>query len=264
MATDIFIVSHARDARWLEYCLRSVDKYARKFRQTVVVYPTTDQVILDPICRAHPRVVQKMFNQGADGHMDQNALKTSPDLYSDADFFLHIDSDCLFTGEASPLNYATDGKPDLWYDFYDNLGPDKVPGGVPWQGITARALGIPVTVETMRRFPILYPRWIYKATRDLIEKRHSCTFLDYVRSAPCIRGAFHGYSEFNAIGCLAFYEYPTHFALKQVGVAEDKPSHLKQFWSHWIYRDPQKFENEIVPELEKITAPEIHEQPAAA
>ena len=33
--TDVFIVSYAKDAPWLEYCLRSIDKYARGFRKTI-------------------------------------------------------------------------------------------------------------------------------------------------------------------------------------------------------------------------------------
>lgn len=253
MATDIFCVTYAPDARWLEYMLRSVEKYARGFRQTIVVYPRTDQVILDPVCSARANVRQVMFDQGDDGHMDQNALKTSPDLYSDADFFFHMDSDCVFTETATPHDYATDGRPDIWYDYYENLGPDKVPGGVPWQGITERALNIPVTVETMRRFPFLYPRWLYKATRDRVEKIHGMPFLQYVRTAPCIKGAFHGYAEFNALGCMAFYEHPEKFTLRHVSTEAGRPSRVKQFWSHWLRRDPAKFENEIVPELEQIT-----------
>jgi hypothetical protein len=253
MATDIFCVTYAPDARWLEYMLRSVDKYARGFRRTVVVYPRSDQIQLDPVCAAHPNVVQVMFDQGADGHMDQNALKTSPDLYSDAEFFLHMDSDCVFTAPASPHDYATDGKPDIWYDYYENLTEDKVPGGVPWQGITARALNTPVTVETMRRFPFLYPRWLYIETRKRIEKIHGIPFLEYVRTAPCIAGAFHGYAEFNALGCMAFYEFPEQFKLRHISTAVEKPSKVNQYWSHWLRSDPTKFENEILPELELIT-----------
>jgi hypothetical protein len=254
MATDIFCVTYADDARWLEYMLRSIDKFARGFRRTVVVYPRTDQVQLDPVCSAHPNVTQVLFDQGADGHMDQNALKTSADLHSDAEFFLHMDSDCVFTQPASPHDYATGGKPDIWYEYYQNLGPDKVPGGVPWQGVTEMALHIPVTVETMRRFPFLYPRWLYQKTRERIEKIHRVPFLQYVRTAPCIKGAFHGYAEFNALGCMAFYEFPREFTLRHMADAGAKPAKVAQFWSHWLRRDPAKFENEIVPELEQITA----------
>lgn len=253
--TDLFCVTYAPDAVWLEYMLRSIDKYARQFRRTVVMYPTTDEAVLGPICAAHPSVTGIAFEQGADGHLDQNALKTSPDLHSDADFFLHIDSDCVFTAEATPLDYATDGKPDIWWEFYTELGPDKVPGGVPWREITQHALGIPVQVETMRRFPFLYPRWLYKATRERIERAHEMPFREYVRTAPRLGGAFHSYSEFNALGCMAFYEFGDQFfSLKHVSTSPTKPSKMNQYWSHWIRKDPVKFENEIVPELERITS----------
>ncbi len=255
MATDIFIVSCRKDARWLEYALRSVDKYARKFRQTVVVYPEGDQVIMDPICSRHSKVKQVMIAEGGDGNLDQCIAKTNADLYSDADYFCHMDSDCLFTEEVTPLDYATDWKPDLWWDGYENLteAKSKHPGGVPWREITAHALGLDVQVETMRRFPFVYPRFLYKLTRERIEKVHGVPFETFVRNAPKLGGAPHGYSEFNALGAAAYYLEPKFFELRNMAQYNEKLPKMKQFWSHWLRVDPVKFEKEILPELEWIT-----------
>jgi hypothetical protein len=232
MATDLFCVTYRKDARWLEYMLRSIRKYARGFRQTVVVYPRADADSIGPIVARHPQVLGVQFDQGPDGHLDQNAIKTSADQYSDADFFLHIDSDCVFTESATPLDYATDGRPDIWWEFYSELGPDKVPGGVPWQGITENALGFSVEIETMRRFPFLYPRWLYAETRQRIETRHGRSLLEYVRTAPKLGKAFHGYSEFNALGCMAFYQFPDQFSFHHVSDTAVKPAKMRQYWSH--------------------------------
>lgn len=256
MTTDIFIVTYAADARWLEYCLRSIDKFATGFRQTVVAYPAHEQHVLGPICAAHKNVLQRIFPQGTDGHLDQNIAKTCADMYSDADQILHLDSDCVFFRPVTPDTYCTDGKPDLWYEYYDRLTPARYPGGVPWQEITRNALCIPVTVETMRRFPFVYPRWLYEKTRRRIEESNHVDFDGYVRGAPCMAGAFHGYSEFNALGCMAFYVYPEHFKLNHMSFNCDKPNWVTQYWSHWLRKDPLKFEREILPELERITAPE--------
>lgn len=254
MATDIFVVTHAPDARWTEYCLRSIDKFARKFRQTLVLFPEQDEAVLGPICRAHPRVKPVGVRQPFDGHLVQNALKTAPDTYSDADYFFHLDSDCVLTGETTPLTHSTDGKPDLWFQPYEELRSPEYGGtGVPWQRITEHALGREVEVETMRRFPFLYPRFLYDEVRKRIEYVHNMAFLDYVRMAPRLGHAFHGYCEFNTLGAWAYYEYPHLFCLRLFSSHPEKPPLVKQFWSHLIRHSPQQFESVVLPELERIT-----------
>jgi hypothetical protein len=239
MTVDIFCCTYHRDARWLEYMLRSVQKYARGFRQTVVVYPTKDAAVLDPICARFPFVKVCHFEEAADGHAHQNAIKTSCDEYSDAEYFFHMDSDCVFTSEARPEDYMTDGKCDILFSPYSAL--NKVPGGVPWQGITSAALGIPVQIETMRRFPFLYPSWLYRSVRNRIEALHKKPFVRYALEAPNIGAAFHGYSEFNALGCEAAYFHKDKFHLYDVNTSV-KPGKVKQYWSHSGLTEPEERE----------------------
>lgn len=229
MIVDIFCVTYHKDARWLEYMLRSVQKYAKGFRQTIVIYPTRDEGVLAPVCEKFSFVKAFSFVEDADGHMLQNALKTMCDEFSDADYFFHLDSDCVFTEEARPEDYMTDGKCDILFAPYSTLA--HVPGGVPWQGITSAALGVPVIVETMRRFPFLYPRWLYAEVRKRIEAVHKKTFVKYVLEAPLIGGAFRGYSEFNALGVAALNFWPKEFHAYNVNY-HCKPGKVRQFWSH--------------------------------
>lgn len=231
MATDIFIVSYRKDARWLQFCLRSIQKYAKKFRHAIVVVPKDDEDLFRSVCHPFSFVKLVTIEPGEDGNCDQVIAKTSCDLFSDADFFLHMDSDCVFTEEATPLDYATDSKPDLWWEAYSNLA-GGARDAIAWKGVTERALGFTCQVETMRRFPFVYPRWLYKVTREQIEKEHGVPFVDFVRTASKgYEGATHGYSEFNALGCMAYYVHPQFFSLKQAG-KDVKPSKVKQFWSH--------------------------------
>ena len=233
---DIFICTYHKDAVWLEYCLKSVQKYARGFRNTIVVYPARDADILRPVCDRFPFVVQKMVEETGDGHLFQNATKTSCDLYSDADFFLHMDSDCLFTEEASPEDYKTDGRCDIVYCPYTELQTSHGGNPVPWQDITSRSIGIPVLVETMRQFPMMYPEWLYSETRKRIEEIHKTTFFKYVMESLPDGPAFKGYSEFNSIGCVAMYLFYNHFNFYYSNSDERlrklKPAKVKQFWSH--------------------------------
>lgn len=254
MATDIFIVTHAPDARWTEYCLRSIDKFARKFRQTIVLFPENEARVFGPICRAHRDVKPVGIRQSFDGHLAQNAVKTAPDTYSDADYFFHLDADCVLTAETTPLTATTDGKPDLWYLPYDEFSQPLYAGASsPWREIVAHALDYPVTVDTMRRFPIMYPRWLYDEVRKRIEFVHGVSFLEYVRTAPKLGKAWVGYCEFCTLGGWAYHQHPHLFNLRHFSTYNEKPPTVKQFWSHWLRKNPGHFENAIVPELERVT-----------
>ena len=246
MATDILIVSYYRDAKRLEYCLRSVDKYARQFRQTVVVYPRRDEVILHPICSAHPNVRQAMFDEEGDGHLWQNVIKTEADLFSDADFILHLDSDSVFTERITPLDVSTDGKADVFYGRYGDF--KSVPPHVPWKQVTENAIGREVEVETMRRFPIMYPRWLYGATRKVVENANEKPFREFVFTAPRLGPAWHAYCEFNTLGAVAYYWFREQFKWRYFGHAEDdRPWKVRQFGS----KDPLTEKER--QELERIT-----------
>ena len=39
MASDIFIRTYWKDTEWLEFCLRSITRYARGFGSVIVVAP---------------------------------------------------------------------------------------------------------------------------------------------------------------------------------------------------------------------------------
>lgn len=226
MIVDIFCVTYGKDAHWLDYMLRSIQKFARGFRKTIVVYPTADAEVVEPILIRFPFVKPVAYTLRHDGYLYQNIIKSSCDLYSDAQYFLHMDSDCVFTEEACPEDYMTDGKCDLYYSAYAEIK------GFPWRGVTMAALGAPVDHETMRRFPFLYPRWLYSATRLRIQSVHGKPFEKYVLNAPRIDGALLGYSEFNALGCMAKYFHPQEFALYDYERGNHKPAKVKQYWSH--------------------------------
>lgn len=228
MATDIFIVTYRRDAARLEFCLRSIRKHCRSFRRTVVVGPIVDEEVFVPMCNRYPATVYVPQPEYGDGHLWQNIIKTEADLYTDSDFVMHIDSDLTFTRGCTPLDVSTGGKPDLFYGRYGDA--KSCAPWVPWKQVTENALGRTVEVETMRRFPILYPRGLYSATRSRIEAANEKRFRDFVRDAPKLGHAYHGYSEFNALGCTAYYNFPDQFKLRLFGDPEqDRPWLVRQF-----------------------------------
>lgn len=237
--TDIFCVTYGRDAKWADYMLRSTQKYAIGFNETIVAYPNHEFDVFAPLIAKFQWVRWLGFDENPDGHMHQNLMKCTADLYCDADFICHIDSDCVFMEKSRPSDFFTDGRPDLLFNKYASLT------GVPWQGITEAALGFECPNETMRRFPFVYPRFLYKALRDRVEEVHKKPFEQYVFTAPCIKGAFHGFSEFESLGSLAIHNYRDSFHLYDMANGA-KPLQVRQYWSYSGLTDQEKFDLEWV------------------
>lgn len=232
MTVDIFIVTYWKDANWLEYCLRSIQKYATGFRQTIVVYSPRDREAVKPVCDKFSFVkIHEEPEPDDKGHEFQCYFKCCADTVSDADYFLHTDSDCVFTSPTTPEDYFTDGRPDLLHAPYDSLLNAHGGQAVPWQGITTRALGVYIQVETMRRFPFVYRRDTYGKLRARVEEVNHIDFKRYALYSQPIPPAWRCFSDFCSLGGYAFtfqrdqyYLYDTRNPLK--------PGKVLQGWSH--------------------------------
>lgn len=232
MTVDIVILTYWKDAGWLEYCLRSIQKYATGFRQTIVVYPPRDRDTVKPVCDRFPFVkIHEEPEPDDRGHEFQNMFKCFADTLSDAEYFLHTDSDCVFIAPTTPEDYFTDGRPDLLHAPYESLLDAHANQAVPWRRITARALGVDIQVETMRRFPFVYRRDTYSKLRARVEEVNHMDFKKYALYSQPIPPAWRPFSDFNALGGYAFtfqrdqyYLYDTKNPLK--------PAKVVQAWSH--------------------------------
>lgn len=227
--TDIFIRAYPKDLKWFKYCLDSIELFARDFGMVNVVCTEQDKsAILTSLVGRHNTVLHLDPPNGG-GWIEQQLSKFNSDRYTDADFICHFDMDCIFTEPVTPLDYFTDGKPDLWYDEYDGPNLRDHPGVQAYRPTTAKALGLPVsdvTVETLRRFPIVYPRWLYKATRERIEKTHGIPIAEYIKRN------IGGMGECNVLGFWGYKTRPEEFALWHMNNYCNKPPKLKQYWSH--------------------------------
>lgn len=245
---DIVCVTYGPDAVWTKYMLRSIRKWSRGFRQVHVIYPEKDDALFREIAQDFPDTkLHAVVEPAANGHRHQMVLKCTADEFSDADFIHHIDSDCVLTGPFSPEDVFTDGRPDLIYTLYSSLQ------NVPWQGITENTLGFACPWETMRRFPFVYPRWLYPALRSHIEARHGLPFAPWVYNAPLIGGAWHGFSEFNALGAFALQRFADSFRVYD-SLHGLKPVNVFQNWSHFSRGEEHRARwEEIHRDLERIT-----------
>ena len=121
MKCEIFIVSFGRHFQWLEYCLRSIEKYASGFSGTTLIVPDVDE----PMAKAmfHGVTVKsgpEWEGKGMLWHMAQ--VMRADEWCPDADFILHTDSDCVFHEPTTPDDFFANGKPMLFHESFRSLG----------------------------------------------------------------------------------------------------------------------------------------------
>lgn len=244
MTTEIFIVSFRRDFEYLKFCLRSIVKFATGFSGVTVLVPDQDyqlaeQLFIDlnadfkfPATLAH----------GAEwperGHLWHICQKLRSDEWCPkADFICHLDSDCVFREPVTPDDYFVDGKPVLLIEEYAGL--EKQFPGFPWRRCVEKALKEPVKYETMRRHPMVNPRGLYPAVRNLVESRQGMPFDEYVIAQRWTFPA--GFADFNTLGAVALMPpWKDQYHFIEVGGDRKWPhSKLIQFWAHTGLEIPQ-------------------------
>ncbi len=234
MTTDIFIKTYPHDYKWLEYCLRSIAKFATGFRQTVVVYDLNDgnelfdQIMKTPYAESISLVgvpaptVKHGDGMRGEGYLWQQVCKLYADEYTDADEILYIDCDTVFNRPVTPETFRTDAGIIKWmmtpYEKTDT----------PWKKVIETFLGETVEFEFMRRFPFVVPRWLLAELRDCCAELHGISLQTYVMA----QGTF---SEFNAMGAFAYECYRDDF--HWINTEEVPPSQwpevtVSQAWSH--------------------------------
>lgn len=237
--TSIFIVSYAHDFPWLVHCLRSIGKFCSGFSDVTIVVPTRDAVMIQGMNLTRERV--HYHTEYGDGHLWHLWKKLTADEFTDADYLLFVDSDCVFNRKVTPEYFFMDGVPYLPYTPYSKLTTVHFDGqkktAVPWQPGVESALKHPVEFEFMRRHPMCFSRSLLKSAREHLEKLHNMPTENYVMNVAK-RGLF---SEFNYWGAYAYYHQPEslRFYNTEVDGALIPPACITQFWSHKPPTDPE-------------------------
>jgi hypothetical protein len=233
---DIVIRSYYRDLEWLRYCLRSIDRFCSGFHRVLVVVPEScrERIRRSPLdgvevayCPNYP-----------DDYLGQQVTKLYADTMSEADYILHVDSDCTFKLPVRPADFFWEGRPQLMItpnEFF-RINP-------PWQRETERTLGFAVNFDYMRRHPHIYPRWLYGELRAHVRAHHGRELADYVLAQPP-----QGFSEFNAMGALAHHRFSSEFSWEKWLSSDYDEKFCRIHWS-WGGLTP-----EIREELEAILA----------
>lgn len=193
MNVDLFVRSYDGDSGWLQYCLRSIHRFATGFRRVVVVVPHGHN---PPVGTAE--VVFRVAEIG-EQYVQQQSDKMHADHFSDADFITFTDSDTIFTRPISPADLIVEDRVRWLYTPYSSIDSGD---GQTWKPVTAKFMGHPVENEMMRRHPFTVPRWAFEALRAWVHRTHGVTLERYFMTQP-----LRECSEFNFMAAYLWFHH---------------------------------------------------------
>lgn len=212
MSTSIFIKTWENDLEWLQLSLKSILKHASGIDDIIIA--------ADASCVSHvypmagpARVIS--VPDWENGYIQQQWVKLNADLYTDSEYILYVDSDCVFKKAFSPESFMRDGQPVLLKTPYTSLDSGSV-----WKPITEDFVGWEVEYEYMRRLP-----WMYRRS-SLTNFKHYFENLEHHLTSMEDRS----FSEFNALGAyIDRFEQDKYFISNTEEWLPEEVS--QQFWS---------------------------------
>jgi hypothetical protein len=198
---DIVIRSYFRDFHWLRLSLASIHAFLRGYRQILLILPesSADRWKESLAPGGLPLQLVTCVDY-ADDYLGQQVSKLyadefSADEFSDADYLVHVDSDCVFVR-------PTVVRQDLFREekpihiYRDKSLRPAVDG---WRNSIPNVLGIYTDREFMVTLPAVYPRGIYADLRRSVMTRHNLELSELVLTRRPDR-----FSEFSVLGAYAF------------------------------------------------------------
>jgi hypothetical protein len=235
MNVDFFICTYRKDFPYLEWCLKSVAKFATGFSGLKLLVPNDDVEEATRLTQCgipFPAQVigyKEWEGRGMTHHMRQIVYA---DTFTDADWCCHIDADCILLEHCTPETFMRDGKPILQYEPFSIIGK-RHEGVLEWQRVTERCLPFRIKFETMRGHGMCLPRCVYSKTREQIERKVNASVDAYLHT---VKNDYpNGFCEFVTLGNVAMEFFRDKFYLVN---NSDKPNPERsdfpvgQFWSH--------------------------------
>lgn len=232
MKNQVFISSYARDFKWLEHCLFSLVKFGVNWLPPVVCVSQVEYAAaVELVNRVAPGKVEVVVKDGTGFMRAQIAMMEADIFCPEADNIFLVGSDCVAFAEFDPAMYCDDqGRPVVLFTPREIIEV-HARQCMPWLIGTERVLGIRPVAEFMRRLPSVFPRLVFRAMRNHVEKFHCNTFEQYIIRGNIAKGDT---SEANILGCFA-YEFMSDSCC-WVSTANDDflawKTVLLQMWSH--------------------------------
>ena len=198
---DIYIRTYKKDFDILRYCLISIKRNLSGYRKIIINVRSKE---LDLLKSSLSNL--ELFNEitfigshnyhNSIDYCGQQICKLEADLYTDADYILFIDSDCLYSSHTSVYDYFNSETGKL---YILKTRWEEIPNTHHWKRCLRR-LGLLTDYDLMRRLPQLYPTDVFRNIRALIENKCGKRYIEGILDiySKC------SFSEFNVIGSYMF------------------------------------------------------------
>ncbi len=261
MRTDILIVTHARDAAWCRYSLRSIRKFCTGFGGVTVVVPNQDVELFRQMDVPHNTVIHGFHEMTGKGMLAHMACKMEADIWCpEAHAILHLDADTLFTEDCTPADFFVDDRPVLYRERFEDFRQHTA--RYSWKECVRNATGIDPEWECMVRHPLIHLSPTYSLTRRLITNHVGMDWKQWWmrgnNSFPQSR------AEFPTLGAVALQHAPHLYHFVDWSCAETNNNYIYEkgrdkvtaFWSHGGFdrendRHPGRTARQVIEEILK-------------
>lgn len=212
MTVDIFFKSYKKDFWLLHYSLLSITKNVTGYNNIIILIPENEKHDFDT--RVLPaRTLIHYVPEYGNGYLFQQWCKINAASYSDADFILFADSDCIFDHQIDLQTFIP--IPEILYTDYKQL-----PDAIIWKKPTEQIIGHEIKYEFMRRNCLIYHR------STLVNLNN------WNKELKRIIMSSHRFSEFNLIGAYAWTFERDKYNFVNTEDWQFVPAKAEQVWSY--------------------------------
>lgn len=220
---DIFIRSYPKDFEILKYCLISIRKNIKDYNDIFICVRNKDYEALKREINTEGCIVVQDHDYPDDiDYLGQQLSKINADIWSNADYILFMDSDCIcYNTTYLKDSFFSNEKLIILKDYWKDVGQATC-----WKKCL-NDLKILTEFEFMRRLPQIYPRNVLPKIRQLITNKTSKDFIN--GSIQIYKKSM--FSEFNIIGSY-MYLYDNKNIDFLFSKNFNNKINMKQLWSH--------------------------------
>jgi hypothetical protein len=187
---DILIPTYHADFIWLEYCLKSIKKFASGFRNIIIISDNDGHIIPDAtlniikatvIYKDLPKTWPSTIKHRP-GYLWQQVLKLNWMEYTDADSILILDSDEMLTRNVNPEYFKDENGKFQW--LYRDW--EFAEGAKMWAEPTEKFLKVKPPYEAMCCAPFV------------LERETTINFIEYVKKIHNSTNEYDAFFKYNA------------------------------------------------------------------
>ena len=247
MIIDIFIRTYKRDFPLLKCTLYSILKYVTSFRSIIITVRNKEYIELMNTLKIEQFFINNSdnfkiipvpnFNDNMD-YFGQQITKLYADVYTNAEYIMFVDSDCVFYDnfDIQKEMFDKDKKVILLVEKWENL-PKMYD---VWKTFL-QVCDFKTEFEFMRRMPLIYPSKIFKNLRDYISAKYKIKFTEaclQIYNSTNIYLPHKYFSEFNLLGAYSYIYEPNYFNFMKQNEAQPIP--IKQVQHYDFSYDVKK------------------------